>query len=326
MDWRLYADRSRYRVWDAGSGELVASTGGGGGPGAFALFTTDDSMVVSNSETTVRIDPCDACGDEDELLGLANERLTRTLTSDERSLFLGDSQDADVDGGAGATSRKGLESEAGEVVPDGFLTPGRYRTTGVAPTVTFDLADEWFATFDDQDDSGDTRWGDVVQLQQVEDPSSGLSFIALDSGRVIDGRKEWDERRNITPFPRDFAAWLQSHPNLRASRARHVTIGGVEGISVTTQVTSVPEVNPWPTCGGCATLLVMTLQHDTGPLTTDDLILASGPGSIDRWILLNTDEGTLLINYFAPDSKAFKRFVPAVQEVLDTVVVGTTDP
>ena len=311
------ADDGVTRIWDAVLGDLVASYGGGGGAGRFALFA-DNHVVVSNSDNAVRIDRCDTCGTPEELLVLARERVTRTLTNAERSAYLGTSMQTDD---SFDQHPSGLETTNGATVSDGLITPGRYRTAGLEPEISFELQDDWFAHVDTSEEEGASTYGRVVQLQRIDSPSDGLSFIWLSPGRVIDGRKEWDERLNVAPWPDDFPGWLASHPNLIAAEPRPITVGGADGISVRTRVSSVPTENPWPNCGGCVTLFALGLRNQTGPITVDDAINALAPGELDSWIVLETREGVLLVNAFSADRKSFQRFMPLVERVLKTVSV-----
>ena len=120
---------------------------------------------------------------------------------------------------------------AGAPVPDGPLAAGDYSAVGFDPPLSFTLGAGWqVTTFLDRGEEGEVQLATVVQLQQLDTPSNGLAFAFLDPGRAIDGRKDWDERNNILPFPRDLAAWLATHPNLD---------------------TEVPDIPPWAASRRC---------------------------------------------------------------------------
>jgi WD40 repeat protein len=311
------ADDGLTRVWDASSGEPITTYEGVGGAGMFASFVSDDRLVISWSESGMRVDRCEVCGSLDELRDLTRNRVTRTFTDAERSEFLGTATSATH--GLLPPARDGLTDGAGKPVPDGPLPVGSYSAIGFDPRLSFTLDGGWQATtFLGRFEEGETL-GTVVQLQQADLPSNGLTFILLNPGRAIDGRKDWDERRNIVPFPSDLAGWLATHPNLETQPPEAVTVGGVEGVSVETLVTSVPRENPWPVCGGCVTLLAFTLDHQTGPIRTDDLINALGPGEVDRWVVLEVGGRRILVNYFSASQEDFEEFLTIVQDVLDTV-------
>jgi WD40 repeat protein len=315
------ADDGLTRVWNARTGELVATFEGAGGPGNFAVWVADDRAIVSWSQAGVRVDRCDVCDTLDNLLELARTRVTRTFTDVERAEFLGEQAD---DQGVSSAPQAGLTNRAGEPVPDAPLAAGEYSAVGFEPQLSFTLGDGWqLTTFLNRREEGEVTLARVVQLQQLDTPSNGLAFTFLDPGRAIDGRKDWDERNNIQPFPNDLATWFAAHPNLETQPPEAVAVGGVEGTSVQTLVTSSPDAeNPWPVCGVCVEVLAFTLDHETGPITTDDLVNVLGPGEIDRWIVVRTDSGTVLINYWAASRRDFERFVPIAEEVLATVRIG----
>ena len=279
-----------------------------------------EKAVVSMSDSAVRVDPCDACGTPGELLALARSRVTRTLSAQERATYLGTSVPRAV-----PEPEAGLVTSGGEPVKDGLIESGRYRSIGFAPGIAFDLDDDWFFSTGSTLGDGETRVASVIQLQPIDDQALGVSLIALDPGRVVDGRKDWDESNVVAPFPRDLGRWLSSNPYLDTQIDDPVTVDGVRGSSATTRVISTPD-DPWPTCGGCVTLLALTLQHDTGPLATHDLINALGPGEIDRWAVFETDAGTLLVNVYAADREAFARFLPDVDAILRSMRIRDVTP
>ena len=305
------------RVWNPNSGDLLASFGGGGGPGGFAFFSGDGTRVVSTNETSVRIDRCDACGSIGELISLARRRLVDTLGAEGSSLrgsIEGARSDPIV-----------LVNADGERVSDGVVTPGTYTLEHADPEFSFELEDDWFVTAELAPEEGDVGFGTLIQLQPIGDPFSGLSFISLDPGRVLDPFKEWDERRNLLPFPDSLPRWLARHPNLETTSPLPTSVGGINGVSADTEVAFVPRDNPWPTCGGCVTLLALSARHETGPLTTDDLVNALGPDEVDRWIVLETGGRIIVVNAFSADRRSFERFMPAADRVLATMVIAGSD-
>ncbi len=314
------ADDGLTRVWNAMTGQLVATFDGAGGPGNFGVWAAGDRAVVSWSQGGVRVDRCEVCDTVDHLIELAGTRVTRTFTDAERAELLGEEGASQVP----TAPREGLIGPAGEPVPDGPLAAGEYTTVGFDPPLSFTLGDGWQLTsFLDRGEEGEVRLATVIQLQQLDTPSNGLAFSFLDPGRAIDGGKDWDERNNVLPFPSDLAAWLAIHPNLDTEPPEHVSVGGVEAVSVQTRVTSSPDAEiGWPVCPVCVEILAFTLDHETGPITTDDLINVLGPGEIDRWIVLETGGSRILVNFFSATRADFEAFLPVVQEVLDTVRFG----
>ncbi len=213
------ADDGLTRVWDSATGGLVSTYPGAGGPGIFAQFAADDRVVVAASSDGVRIDRCDACGTLAELVELSDFRITRSLTEAERAEFLGNSNGTDT--GILPPRRAGLVGADGEPVPDAVLAPGRYTTVGFEPSVSFAVGDGWQATtYLDRTNEGEATLSQVVQLQRLDSPANGLVIVDLGHGRAIDGRKDWDERGNVSPFPADLGRWLAGHPNLKITHHR----------------------------------------------------------------------------------------------------------
>lgn len=319
--WLVTAgDDGSIRVWNPVNGQPIAIYEGESGAGQYAFFTADAASVVSQSQGGVRIDRCDICVATDELITLAARRETRDLSDEERAEYLS----AGTHGSdAAQPPRPGLTDPEGEPVQDGVLPAGRYSAAEFDPSLSFMVGDGWQAsTFLDRTQFGEVPLAVLVQLQRIDNPSNGLAFTMLSPGRAIDGMKAWDERRNILPFPDDLAAWLGEHPNLETGHRTVTNIGGVDAVSVDTVVTSAPE-DPWPVCPECVTLLALSLHHALGPTTTDDLVNALGPGEIDRWIILRTEEGTILVNAFSASRRDFDRFMPIVNQVLQTVQIGS---
>lgn len=77
------------RVWEAASGRRVAEHWAEGAPVEVVAFTPDGTRIFSaRTSGAVHLVRCDACVSLDELVALARGRLTRTLTCDERRIFL----------------------------------------------------------------------------------------------------------------------------------------------------------------------------------------------------------------------------------------------
>ena len=107
--------------------------------------------------------------------------------------------------------------------------------------------------------------------------------------------------------------------SLRTTAQMPTTVAGLAGTQVDTIVTSVPEKNPWPVCGGCVPLMPYTLIENSGPFTSNDSVNVLGPGEHDRWIVLRSGERTFLIDFFSGSDTEFVQFVPVVQRLLETV-------
>ncbi len=77
------------RVWDlASSADPVALTGHGG-PVRSVVFSPDGQRIASASaDSTIRIWTCEVCGPIEDVVTLAEQRVTRELTAEEREIFL----------------------------------------------------------------------------------------------------------------------------------------------------------------------------------------------------------------------------------------------
>jgi WD40 repeat protein len=309
-------DDGRARVFDEVSGALVATLPGGVGAGGFPVMADDDHVVVTPTDGAVRMDRCDACATGRELVSLARSRVTRGLTAAERQGYLGERA-------AGAPSAPtpvpvALSNEQGSV-PDGPLQAGEYTVDGLLPGLRLALQDGWLGQSFVGPDPPAVRVGRLLQLQRLDSFSNGLAIAVLSPARVIDPYKDWNERYNVVPFPSDLAAWFGAHPNVKVTRSGSIVVGGVRGQLVETVDTSTPDT-PWPNCGGpCTTVDAFTLQHDTGPITTDDEIGALSPGEVDRWIILDVNGQTVMIDAFSGSRSDFAKFWPVVQKVLDSI-------
>ncbi len=312
------SDDGIVRIWDVATGTLVATYRGHTGAVYAGRFSPDGKTILSAGiDGLPRLDRCDACGSLRQLLSLARNRATRNLTSSERAEFL-------HQGSHGRASRSNapgtaLVDDKGRLVPDGVLSPGRYSQVRPGGSISFAVDQGWSATTFPTQVEVRSAQATGVQLLRAELPSNGLSIMMLQPGRVVDPGKDWDEDRNVLPFPENFPAWLSHHPNLNTVSSAPTTIAGLSGTQVDTIVASVPERNPWPPCGGCVPLIPYTLANESGPLTTSDPVNALGPGEYDRWIVLRSGDRLFLINFFGASKQDFASFVPLVDRVLSTL-------
>ena len=91
--WIVTAGPRSVGVWKAADGELTRLLFGPQGPFLAAEFLPDSRTIVTRTEDgVVSTYDCRICGEIDELLQLADERLAATgreLTPEERALYLG---------------------------------------------------------------------------------------------------------------------------------------------------------------------------------------------------------------------------------------------
>ena len=311
-------DGGSTRIWDPTSGGLVASLDAAHGA-TKAFFVAGDRTIVSNDANGVRIDRCDACVPVDELLQLAEARTTRALTAAEEDAFLGRASERSSED---ASRPAGLLDAQGEDVRDGPLPVGTYSATGFAPSLSFSVPEGWNATTDiGWANEGEVQTAISVLLQKVDDPAVNIFFVHPEPGRVIDGWKEWDERRNIVPFPDDLAAWVDDHPHLDLRRVEDTTLGGAAGRAIDLRVASVQQQNLPPMCSDCLPIMPLTVTNRTGPLA-NDLFVGVSRGDEQRWIEIETEEGTVLVMIRADSREGLERSLAAIRPILRTIEIG----
>lgn len=83
------------QIWDVETGTKLADLVGHVGGVRTVQFSPDGELVLTAGEdATARVWRCETCGSVEELLDLAESRVTRELTADERSLYLDASSEA----------------------------------------------------------------------------------------------------------------------------------------------------------------------------------------------------------------------------------------
>lgn len=119
--------------------------------------------------------------------------------------------------------------------------------------------------------------------------------------RVVDPRRGARKPGDLVPGPRDFVAWLRSHPHLRVTKPVPVTALGLRGVRVDMEVRSAPDRIP-DDCGKL-TGTCPALLHDgfDRALYTSDskarfLVLDQGGRQLvlDQWVLPRERFGALV--------------------------------
>jgi WD40 repeat protein/energy-coupling factor transporter ATP-binding protein EcfA2 len=80
-------DRSE-RIWDTGSGEELVAFRGHGTFVEQAQFAPGDTLITAHGDGTVRLTRCEACGPTGHIRAVADSRVTRPLSADERRTYL----------------------------------------------------------------------------------------------------------------------------------------------------------------------------------------------------------------------------------------------
>ena len=205
------ADDGLTRVWNAMTGQLVATFDGAGGPGNFGVWAAGDRAVVSWSQGGVRVDRCEVCDTVDHLIELAGTRVTRTFHGRRAS-------GAPRWGGCFAGSDRAARGPDGTRRRARARWPprsGRIHDGGLEPPLSFTLGDGWQLTDSRyRGEEGEVRLATVIQLQQLETPSNGLTFSFLDPGaRSTAGRTG----TNATTPCRSRATSQRGSPSIRTS-------------------------------------------------------------------------------------------------------------
>ncbi len=311
-------DGGSTRIWNPVSGELVASFDAAYGA-TMAFFVAGDRTIVTNDANGVRVDRCDACVPVEELLQLAEERTTRGLTAAEESAFLGTASEPATDD---ASRPAGLVDVHGEDIQRRTAPSRRLLGHRFAPSLSFSVPEGWIATTDiGWANEGEAQTATSVLLSKADDAAVNIFFVHLEPGRVFDGWKEWDERRNIVPFPDDLAAWVDDHPHLDLRRVEDTTLGGAAGTAIDLRVASVQQQNLPPMCTDCLPIMPITVTNRMGPLA-HDLFVGVSRGDEQRWIEIETEEGIVLVMIRAESREGLERTLAALRPIIGTIEIG----
>jgi hypothetical protein len=110
-------------------------------------------------------------------------------------------------------------------VADNPLIPGtRYVTERFAPKLSIALPEGAWRT-------GMPESGELVEFQLLSSKPTWLSMFAFQHiDKVFDPRKGGTTAADAEPAPKDFAAWLRSHPRLKTTPPADVELGGAKGV------------------------------------------------------------------------------------------------
>jgi WD40 repeat protein len=87
--WLASSHLDGLRIWKTDAVAMPVVFGNYGAPIQRATFSPDGQYIATSQiDGTIRLWPCEVCGPISKILALANQRVTRTLTSEERRLFL----------------------------------------------------------------------------------------------------------------------------------------------------------------------------------------------------------------------------------------------
>jgi hypothetical protein len=167
---------------------------------------------------------------------------------------------------------------------------------------------------------GETQLGALLALFHEDHPAANVAFVQ--SSRVVDPAKDWDEEDNIVPVPDDLVAWMADHPYHEAEEPFDTMVGAEPARAVDIFVAEVPR-NGWPSCGGqCVLWLPLSVDQEDGPVSTDDLVFGGALEEYDRMIVVEIGGQQLLADMGSLKQNALDRFIPVAEEVLATVRFG----
>jgi hypothetical protein len=142
---------------------------------------------------------------------------------------------------ATTTAPKVTPASVAKLMPkfvDQPLTPGQvYRPRAFSPALTFKLPDAGWTS--DLSPSGHVG----IRLL-VGPPVEWSTFGIHRMDRVFDPIRGGRTAADAKPAPPDFAAWLEHHPRLQASRPVDITIGGAKGVQIDIVPKSYPRARP----------------------------------------------------------------------------------
>jgi len=204
--------------------------------------------------------------------------------------------------GAEGVSKERLEQQAksleGTIMPDGTIYSGRYATREFEPSVSFEVGEGWEFALPETPDELPIQTG----------PKGGLLFTH--PRRIFDPTNLSQPKELPAPENADeWVSWFQKHPNLDTSKPVRASVGDVSGKRIDVTVTSTPENYPKDLCG----------EQPCVPLyPTSESAILSYEGWKDRFIIVDVEGETVLIDVFAPTDK-FDEVLPKAQKVLDSV-------
>ncbi len=79
---------SSERIWDTATGEELVSLRGHGAFVEEVEFDPGGTLITAHGDGTIRLTHCEACGPIDQVRAVADSRVTRPLTADERRTYL----------------------------------------------------------------------------------------------------------------------------------------------------------------------------------------------------------------------------------------------
>ncbi len=171
-----------------------------------------------------------------------------------------------------------------------------------ALTLTIPREGEWHATGADNPDH--------VELEPEPVPpvsSSGISFHHMT--RVFPPKRGGVIPGDAVAGPSDFAAWLTSHPHLRATKPKPVEALGLKGVSIDVRVKS-SQPRKYKDCGKVEGECVVMFIGSVEPIVYGSKVRGR------FYVLQQPDGEQLVVEEFAEPASAFARARPPLDAVL----------
>ena len=189
------------------------------------------------------------------------------------------------------------------------LEPGReYTTRRFAPHIRLTLpGGKWKA------ESADKPNHVEIQADPVGDvTAAGFGFHHMT--KVFDPAKGGEIPGDAVDGPGDFAAWLSSHPHLRATEPKAVEVLGLEGVSVDVRVKS-SQAKQYKDCGKATGECVVMYVGGIEPYVY-------GSDTYGRFLILEQPDGKeLVVEEFVEPASEFEKQVKLFDEALASASV-----
>lgn len=261
-----------------------------------------DAKLVGADVISANLNNADLSSADLEVANLSFADLSYSDMSETR-LFFADLSYADLYSADGTTNEDvGVaDSLEGAIMPDGQLYPGEHATDEFEPAFRFEVGEGWGRT------------------SLVPETSSTMSITTeAEGGQLTFGRPQHvfhpsnpsePEEVPAPDNPDEWVSWFESHPNLDASKPVPASVGGVSGVRIDVTARSAPDNYSQEYC----------VDRPCVPLfPLGDLGMVSLVNLKDRFVIVEVDGETVVVNVFAPADK-FDAFLPKAQKVLDTV-------
>lgn len=186
----------------------------------------------------------------------------------------------------------------GITLRDGKVTAGRYVSGTFKPKLSLNVGDGWRLSYPES-----------PKVISLKGPENGQIVLSNPSD-VFDPDSPSVPTEVPAPENADeWASWFREHPNLKTSKPVPTSLGGASGVQFDVTMTSAPENYSREICN--EQLCVPLFPNGSGGIV-------SYPGTKDRFIVVDREDSSVVINVAAPPGK-FNEFAPVAQKLLETL-------